>query len=207
VNAKLIVIAKTPRPGRCKTRLAPPLTLEGAARVARAALLDTLAAGLACPARQHVLALDGPHAAWIPSEFRTIEQRGDGLDERLAAAFADAGTPALLIAMDTPQVTPALLARALAALDAPGSDAVIGPALDGGYWAIGLRRSRPELFHGVAMSRPDTFDRQLARLRDAGLGARILPALRDVDRIDDARAVAALAPGSRFARALAAVAA
>jgi rSAM/selenodomain-associated transferase 1 len=207
VKARLIVIAKTPRPGRCKTRLAPPLTLEDAARVARAALLDTLATALACPAREHVLALDGPRPGWTPAGFRTIAQRGDGLDERLAAAFADAGTPALLIGMDTPQVTPALLAGALTSLEAPGMDAVVGPALDGGYWAIGLRRSRPELFHGVPMSRADTFDLQLARLQHAGLAVGILPGLRDVDRIDDARAVAALAPGTRFARELAAVAA
>jgi rSAM/selenodomain-associated transferase 1 len=207
VKAKLVVIAKAPRPGRCKTRLAPPLTLEGAARVARGALLDTLATALACSAREHVLALDGPPAPWIPAGFRTIAQRGDGLDERLAAAFEDAGTPAVLIGMDTPQVTAALLSEALAELEAPGSDAVIGPALDGGYWAIGLLRSCPELFHGVPMSRTDTFKRQLERLRDAGLCVRMLPPLRDVDRIDDARAVAALAPGSRFARELAAAAA
>jgi rSAM/selenodomain-associated transferase 1 len=206
MKAKLIVIAKAPRPGRCKTRLAPPLSFEEAARVARAALEDTLAAALACPAEEHVLAFDGPPAAWIPARFRTIAQRGDGLDERLAAAFADAGTPALLIGMDTPQITPVLLEGALAALEAPRCDAVIGPAVDGGYWAIGLRRSSPELFRGVPMSRPDTFEHQLARLHQAGLAVRTLSALRDVDRIGDARAVAALAPASRFARELAAAA-
>jgi rSAM/selenodomain-associated transferase 1 len=205
MRAKLIVIAKAPQPGRCKTRLAPPLTLQDAARVARAALSDTLEAVLACPAAQHVLALDGPPESWIPPGFRTIPQRGSGLDERLAAAFEDTGGPAVLIGMDTPQVTPALLGRALDALEAPGADAVLAPALDGGYWAIGLRRARPELFLGVAMSRADTFALQLLRLRSAGLAVRRLPALRDVDRIDDARAVARLVPGSRFARELAAV--
>jgi rSAM/selenodomain-associated transferase 1 len=203
VRSKLIVIAKAPRPGRCKTRLAPPLTLEGAARVARAALSDTLAAALACPAHERVLALEGPPGPWIPAGFRTIPQRGDGLDERLASAFADAGTPAVLIGMDTPQLTAALLTRALGALER--ADAVIGPALDGGYWAIGLRVARAELLHGVPMSRADTFELQLARLRAAGLAVRLLEPLRDVDRIDDAYAVARLAPRSRFARELAAV--
>jgi rSAM/selenodomain-associated transferase 1 len=207
VSAKLIVLAKSPRPGRCKTRLAPPLTLEGAARVARAALSDTLEAVLACPAEAHVLALDGPPEDWIPAAFRTIPQRGGGLDERLAAAFVDTGGPALLIGMDTPQVTPGLLADAIAALEAPGTDAVIGPALDGGYWAVGLRRADPELFHGVAMSRADTFELQLARLRTAGLVVGLLAPLRDVDRIDDAIAVAQLAPRSRFAIELEALAA
>ena len=207
MKATLIVIAKAPRPGRCKTRLVPPLSFEGAARVARAALEDTLATALACPAQAHVLAFDAPPAAWIPAGFCTIAQRGDGLDERLAAAFADAGTPALLIGMDTPQVPPALLAEALAELEATRCDAVIGPALDGGYWAIGLRHSSPELFRGVPMSRPNTFEHQLARLHRAGLNVRTLPALQDVDRIADARAVAALAPAGRFAHELAAVAA
>jgi uncharacterized protein len=205
MRAKLIVIAKAPRPGRCKTRLAPPLTLAEAARVARAALSDTLEAALAAPAAEHVLALDGHREAWMPRGFQTIAQRGHGLDERLAAAFADAGGPALLIGMDTPQVTPALLTRALLELDR--SDAVLGPALDGGFWAIGLRHSRPELMRGVPMSQADTFACQLARLRSAGLTVRMLPPLRDVDFIADARAVARLAPRSRFACELAAVAA
>jgi uncharacterized protein len=205
VRAKLIVIAKTPRPGRCKTRLAPPLTLADAARVARAALRDTLDAALDVPAAEHVLALDGPAEAWVATGFRTIVQRGDGLDERLAAAFDDVGGPALLIGMDTPQVTPELLGHGLRELDR--SDAVLGPALDGGYWAIGLRAANAGLFHGVPMSRPDTFELQLARLRSAGLAVRLLDPLRDVDRIDDAYAVARLAPRSRFACELAAVAA
>jgi uncharacterized protein len=207
VRTKLIVIAKAPRPGLCKTRLAPPLTLEGAARVARAALSDTLEAALASPAQEHVLALEGPPEDWIPTPFRTIAQRGGGLDERLAAAFEDAGAPGLLIGMDTPQVTPAMLAESLEALGAPGVDAVIGPALDGGYWALGLRRPRPALFHGVPMSRPDTFELQLARLHSAGLTVRRLAPLQDVDRIEDAHAVARLVPRSRFASELAAVAA
>ncbi len=204
---KLIVIAKSPRPGHSKTRLAPPLTLEGAARVARAALTDTLLAVAACPAEEHVLALSGAPGSWVPAGFRTIPQRGDGLDERLAAAFDDVGGPALLIGMDTPQVTPSLLADALEQLRAPGTDAVIGPAFDGGYWAIGLREPAPELLRGVPMSRSDTFAAQLARLRSCGRQVRHLAPLRDVDRIDDARAVARLTPRSRFAAELSAVAA
>jgi glycosyltransferase A (GT-A) superfamily protein (DUF2064 family) len=84
---------------------------------------------------------------------------------------------------------------------------VIGPALDGGYWAIGLRRADARLFHGVAMSRADTFAHQLARLLIRGLSVRLLTPLQDVDRIDDARAVARLAPRGRFALELEALAA
>jgi glycosyltransferase A (GT-A) superfamily protein (DUF2064 family) len=86
------------------------------------------------------------------------------------------------------------------------SDAVLGPALDGGYWAIGLREPDRRLFEGVPMSSPHTCREQLERLAAHGRSVALLPQLRDVDLIDDARAVAKLAPSSRFATALAAAA-
>lgn len=202
MSAALIVIAKSPAPGRTKTRLSPPLTLESAAGLAAASLQDTLAAARACSALRHVLALDGEPGDWAPAGFEVIAQRGSGLDERLAGAFEDVGGAALLIGMDTPQVTPRLLAAALRELERPDTDAVLGPALDGGYWAVGLSRPRRDVFAGVPMSSRRTFALQFARLRDAGLRTRLLPALRDVDVIDDARAVASLAPRTRFAKAL-----
>ena len=105
--------------------------------------------------------------------------------------------------MDTPQVTPSVLAHALGALDR--ADAVLGPALDGGYWAIGLRDADPAVFTGIPMSDPATCAAQRARLQALRLGTRELCELRDVDEIADARAVAALAPRTRFARALTAL--
>jgi uncharacterized protein len=207
MTGALIVIAKEPEPGRTKTRLCPPLTAEAAAGLAAASLADTLAAAAACRASRHVLALDGTPGNWVPAGFEVIPQRGAGLDERLASAFEDVAEPALLIGMDTPQVTPALLAAGLRLLRRRGTDAVLGPALDGGYWAIGLRRPTRDLFAGVPMSSHTTFDAQLARLRGAGLRVRSLPPLRDVDVIEDARAVAGLVPCSRFAEAFGSVAA
>jgi rSAM/selenodomain-associated transferase 1 len=207
----LIVIAKAPVAGRSKTRLCPPCTPQQAADLAEAALADTLHAVLATPAGRRVLVLEGTPGAWLPDGFEVLPQRGDGLDERLAAAFADvAGSdapgpldpPALLVGMDTPQVTPGMLADAAAALHAPGVDAVLGHAPDGGYWAIGLRVQDPRLFVGVPMSTESTGYDQEARLREHGLSVALLPELRDVDRIQDAHAVAALVPESRFARVL-----
>ena len=197
------MIAKAPVPGRVKTRLSPPCTPEEAAELAAAALADTLAAAMcARRAARHVIVLDGEPGPWIPAGFEVLPQRGDGLAERLAAAFADAGGAAFLVGMDTPQVTPALLDAGLAALDR--ADAVFGAALDGGYWGIGLRRPDPAVFRDVPMSAATTAAVQRARLAELGLRTAVLPPLRDVDTIDDARAVAAQAPGSRFAEALAA---
>jgi uncharacterized protein len=200
----LLVIAKEPVPGRVKTRLSPPCTPAQAASLARAALEDTLTAALAVQRdARRVLVLDGQPGAWIPDGFEVIPQRGDGLAERLAAAFDDAGAPAFLVGMDTPQVTPELLETGLDAVLA--DDAVFGAALDGGYWGIGLREADARAFDGVPMSEDNTGAVQRARLAILGLRTAILPPLRDIDTIADARAVAREAPDGRFAAALAEV--
>ncbi|MEU9641793.1 DUF2064 domain-containing protein [Streptomyces sp. NPDC048188] len=197
----LLVIAKEPRPGRVKTRLTPPFTPVEAAALAEAALRDTLAAVAAAPARRRVLVLDGAPGPWLPPGFDVVPQCAGGLDERLADAFAGCTGPALLIGMDTPQVTPALLTA-----DFGNCDACFGPAEDGGFWALGLARPEPALLRGVPMSTPVTGAVQRERLLAAGLRVRDLPPLRDVDTAADARAVAALAPHGRFAARLAACA-
>jgi hypothetical protein len=205
VTAALLVIAKAPVPGRSKTRLCPPCTPAQAAALAEAALEDTLAVVAATPARRRVLVLDGEPGEWLPPDIDVVAQRGGGLAERLAFAFDDAaGGPALLIGMDTPQVTSFLLQTGLDALGA-GARSVLGLAADGGYWAIGLRRPDPTVFAGVPMSASHTGAAQRDRLRRLGLDPVMLPILRDVDRIADAIEVAALAPGGRFARTLHAV--
>jgi rSAM/selenodomain-associated transferase 1 len=195
----LVVIAKAPLPGRAKTRLSPPCTPEEAAELAAAALHDTLATVAATPARRRVLALDGAADGWAPPGFEIVSQRGAGLGERLAHALAAAGGPAIIVGMDTPQLTPALLATATRRLIEPTVDAVLGPADDGGYWAIGLRRPDPRVFAGVPMSTARTGLAQLLRLAALGLSTTLLPSLRDVDTMVDAAAVARACPESRFA--------
>ncbi|MFB7653856.1 MULTISPECIES: DUF2064 domain-containing protein [unclassified Streptomyces] len=194
----LLVIAKEPRPGRVKTRLTPPFTPDEAAALAEASLADTLRAVAATPARRRVLVLAGAPGPWLPPGFDVVPQCAGGLDARLADAFAGCTGPALLIGMDTPQVTPELLD-----VDFAGCDAYFGPAEDGGFWALGLARPDPALLRGVPMSTPVTGAVQRERLLAAGLRVRDLPPLRDVDTAADARAVAALAPHGRFADRLA----
>lgn len=196
----LALICKAPVPGRVKTRLCPPCTPEQAAQLAAASIADTLASMAATPAARRICILDGEPGPWIPESFEVIPQRGDGLDERLAAAFSDIAEPTFLVGMDTPQLTPALLARGVAALQDDGTEAVLGLTADGGYWGIGLRRSWDELFVGVPMSQDDTGALQLTRLQAQGLVVdATLPVLTDVDDIDAAREVSADAPGTRFA--------
>jgi hypothetical protein len=196
----LLVIAKQPVAGQVKSRLVPPFSHRQAALLAEAALADTLLAVLAAPARRRVLVLDGVPGRWLPAGFEVMPQVRGGLDERLAAAFAAVRGPALIVGMDTPQITPSLLAPAW-----DGVDAWLGPAMDGGYWALGLRNPDPRHVRGVPMSTPETGAVQRSRLERAGLRVADLPLLRDVDTAEDAAAVAAAAPATRFAAALRAI--
>lgn len=203
----LMVIAKEPLPGRAKTRLSPPCSLAQAAALAEAALLDTLEVVVQTPAARKVLVFDGDPGRFRRHGLDVIVQRGTGLAERLAAAFEDVAGPALLVGMDTPQVTSRLLRDGMQALSAPTVDAVLGPAADGGYWSVGLKRSAVSAFAGVPMSQATTFAKQRARLQELGFRIHDQPRLRDVDTIEDACAVAAEAPGTRFAAALGGIAA
>ncbi len=204
----LLVIAKSPVPGRVKTRLTPPCTPEQAATLAAAALEDTLAALSRVPAGRRLLVLDGEPGRWLPPGWEVVPQCAGGLDDRLAAAFVHAArvaprAPALLVGMDTPQVDAAALAEPLSAARRPGVDAWYGPAADGGFWALGLanptERLARRLLLGVPMSTPGTGRALLDRLAAAGLTVHHLDLATDVDTILDARRVAAQAPRTTFA--------
>lgn len=198
IDVQLVVLAKSPVAGRVKTRLCPPLTHEQAAAVAVAALADTLATTLRVQVRRRLVVLDGDPAGHIPAGFEVLPQRGDGLDERLACAYDDAfassSLPALLIGMDTPQATIALLTAAAQAL-ADGSP-VLGLAEDGGWWAIGLAAADPEIFLGVPMSTATTGRLQEQRMRERGVAPVLLPELRDIDQMEDLVAAAAQMPAT-----------
>ena len=128
-------------------------------------------------------------------DFTVIPQRGKGFAERLSKAHAEAGAlagaPVLQIGMDTPQVSPEVLSDAASLLADDDGPAVFGPAVDGGWWALGLADPRvASALEGVAMSRPDTGRRTLAALADRGVVAVRLPELADVDSSEDVWSVA-----------------
>lgn len=213
----LLVVAKSPVPGAVKTRLCPPATPAQAARIAAAALRDTMDAVAATPGVIPVLALhgrlaDGEDADTLRATvagWTVLPQRGADLGNRLAAAYADVaeaypGRPVLQIGMDTPQVTPVLLGTAARRL--AGAHALLGRATDGGWWALGLREPRhAAVLREVPMSTAETGHRTAAALAGRGLRVGPLPVLRDVDEWADALAVAGAVPGSRFAARVAAV--
>jgi uncharacterized protein len=213
---QLLLIMKAPVAGRSKTRLTPPCTPAQAAAIAGAAVGDTLDAVRATPAQRRVVALDGGCGSLDLAGCTVVPQVDGELGTRLAHAFADAmagpdgDRPTLLIGMDTPQVSPELLAASLAALVAAGpGTAVLGVATDGGWWALGLHASAgAQVLPDVPMSRDDTAALTRAALERAGLTVLDLPQLTDVDHFPDAVAVAALCPpGSRTRRVVDEVAA
>ena len=207
-GSQVIVIAEAPAPDRVDDWLSPPLRPQQATLVAQAALADTLDVVTAAPVTRRVLALDGAPGEWLPAGFRVFAQRGDGLDERLAAAFADAYAvaplPMVLIGTDTPQVTVDMLADAVASLESGEADAVFGPSTDGGFWMLGLRRPDRSLLAGVPMSAQEPGRVLLERLAGAGLRVALAPRLTEVSTFEAAEQVAGACPSSRFAAAFSA---
>jgi glycosyltransferase A (GT-A) superfamily protein (DUF2064 family) len=188
-----------------KTRLCPPLSPAQAAGFAAACLVDTLDAVERLPWTARVLALDLPDLRWSRPGWVQMQQAPGPLDERIADAMARTqqladGAPVLLVGMDTPHLRTADLHRTQELLG--DHDAVLGPADDGGWWALGLRRVDPALVRDVPMSTPVTATVQLLRLLGAGLSVGLAPSYRDIDTVDDAVAAAAACPGAGFAAAL-----
>ena len=179
-----------------------------AAKLACAALADTLDAVGASRPRTVSWPSTDRRGRGCPAGFRVIQQRGCGLGTRIDNAFAAAVRgPALLIGMDTPQVTAGGIDRALELVASGRTGAVVGPALDGGFWALGLAAPAPGLCATVPMSTASTG----ARLRDAlarrGVDWHELDELVDVDDVASAATVATTIPTSRFAATFRAVAA
>jgi rSAM/selenodomain-associated transferase 1 len=188
-DAVLIVFARAPVPGRVKTRLAPVLGGEGAARLHALLVERTLQTALAAGfARVELHGAPGTGGAF----FRTMRERygvrlrGQGrgnLGDRMHRALRRQ-PGALLVGSDCPALRPADLRTAAKALRA-GQDAVFSPAADGGYALVGLRRSLPALFDGVQWGGAKVMAQTRARLRRLGWRWRELRTVWDIDRPAD----------------------
>lgn len=190
---RLIVFAKSPEPGRTKTRLIPALGPEGAARCAAALVRHALRTAVAAEIGEIELwcmpDYDHPFFTACRREFGPSlrRQQGGDLGERMYHAFAtslaDCGYT-LLMGTDCPTLFPSDL-REAAALLHRGHDAVLVPAFDGGYVLIGLRRVRPELFSGIEWGTKRVLSQTRARFRTLGYRWRELPPRFDIDHPDD----------------------
>jgi hypothetical protein len=199
VKEVLLLFAKAPRPGRVKTRLIPRLGPEGAARTYRrlAARAAGEARAVARPGLVRIAAIDPPEAlgdahGWLGDGFAFEAQDPGDLGDRLASAFAAAfaagARRVVVIGTDCPDLTAGGIDRAFRLLD--DSEAVLGPAEDGGYYLLGLARPLSEAFAGVPWSTERTAAVTAERIRAAGARISCLPVLRDVDTPEDLDALA-----------------
>ena len=199
----IAVMAKAPRVGTAKTRLIPALSAEEAAALSACFIRDA-AANIAAASRE--AAIDG-YIAYAPAnaegEFRTLVGDRVGLlpsrRAGLAASLYDGARDLLaagygsvcLLNSDSPTLPTAVLLDAADLLSRPGDRVVLGPAEDGGYYLIGLKRAHARLFEKIAWSTPSVFAQTVMRARELGLEPAMLPPWYDVDDLDSLRRLAA----------------
>ena len=187
MRGTLIVMVKEPRPGRVKTRLGRDIGMVTSAWWFRHQV-RALLRRIQDPRWEVVLAVSpdraGMQSRCWPSHLRRLRQGDGDLGARMARALRSVQGPACVIGADIPGITRVRVAEAFAALGA--HDAVFGPALDGGYWLIGLRHGQrhPRGFlQGVRWSTKHALADSAATLG----GARVarVAALADVDTVAD----------------------
>ena len=189
-NPALLIFIKNPELGKAKTRLAAEVGDERALLMYRQLLAYT---------REQTAALTGvsrhlyyssfvdQNDEWPGRQFLKFVQRGDDLGDRMLGAFdhafARGHTGVVIIGSDCPGVTTELLERAFVALKT--ADVVLGPATDGGYYLLGLRRPQPTLLTDMEWSTAEVAEQTRARARVRGLRVEELEMLSDVDYLGD----------------------
>ena len=183
-------MAKAPRPGKVKTRLSPPLTLEQTAALNVRFLRDTTENLATIPGSAGLISYtpagdEALFAGLLPDTFALVPQRGDGFGERLLAAARDIlaiGYGAVcLIDSDSPTVPAAAFQQAVEALAQPGDRIVLGPSNDGGYYLIGMKQPHSEPFERITWSTGTVLEETIQRCREANLEVVMLPLWYDVD--------------------------
>jgi rSAM/selenodomain-associated transferase 1 len=195
-------MAKAPRQGEVKTRLVPPLSGAEAAALSGAFIRDVadniLAAAQAAPIDGYI-AYSPPGSAdvftaLLPAEIGLLPPRRIGLGDSLFDAAGDllaAGYgAACLVNADSPTLPTALLVEAARALAPPGDRLVLGPAVDGGYYLIGLKHPHRRLFDAIAWSTDRVLRQTTERAAEIGLETITLPAWYDIDDVASLRQLA-----------------
>lgn len=214
----IAVMAKAPEPWRVKTRLIPALGADGAARLARAFLLDsaTIAGRAARRASGTAYVLASPDGSCAAlgelTGLAALPQGGGDLGARIVAAFAAlfarGHAPVLLLGADAPTLPERHVAEALALVSERPGHAVFGPASDGGYWCVALASPAPSLFEGIAWGTATVLEATCAAAARAGIPVALAAPWHDIDAPDDLAALAgeldadpAAAPATRAALA------
>jgi uncharacterized protein len=187
----LVIMAKAPRPGLVKTRLAPSLPVEAVTALYRCLLDDTIAlaqslgrvdVAMMCPASD----IDDL-ARLVGDAVHVVAQTGEGLAAGLTSVFAEfavAGQKRIIaFNSDSPHLPASVLSGAFEALAT--CDVVVGPTHDGGYYLVGAKAAHPGLFNGDGMGTSNALDTLLERVRALGLSVRLADPFYDVDVVND----------------------
>lgn len=201
-NTALVIFAKAPVAGQVKTRLCPPLTPDEAATLHGTFVLDTLERTKAAIAKWR-LPIDryvacAPSAALVFFKIleerhgvRLLDQVGEDLGERMHRAFTDLFSRgyerAFIVGTDVPTLPLSEYQRAVSLLES--HDVVLGPATDGGYYFIGLKRPVPELFTGIQWSTADVLAATKRKAAALNLTVGLLTEWRDIDVAEDLQAL------------------
>lgn len=187
-NRHLIIFIKNPVLGKVKTRLAAGIGDEKAFEVYLLLLEITRHAAQKTDCTRNVFYSDEIETdAWDEDKFNKFVQEGDSLGERMKNAFeqvfALGATEAVIIGSDCPQLTSEIMEDAFTILD--NKDVCIGPANDGGYYLLGMKKLHAFLFEGKQWSTDSVFGDTVINLKENALSFGLLPQLSDVDTVDD----------------------
>lgn len=201
-STAFVIFAKAPIPGQVKTRLCPPLTPDEAATLHGSFVLDILertklaTTTLKLPCDRYLAcAPSSTHVFFKIMEERhgvkVIDQVGDDLGARMnqvcESMFARGYSRVVMIGTDVPTIPLNHFGQAQDQLE--HHDLVLGPALDGGYYLIGLKRKSPELFMGIPWSTSQVLKLTQDKAATIGLKTALLEPWRDVDTLSDLQAL------------------
>ena len=196
VRRALLVFVKFPVAGRVKTRLQPELSPELAASLYRA-MVDDVFTALERPGQWDLLTFFSPREQerafreWLPGSTGLVPQSGTDLGERLANAFEWSHTQGysgtIIVGTDIPTLGSAVLGDAFEALE--HTEVVLGPSTDGGYYLVGLKEPRRELFEDIDWSTPEVLEQTISRIDGTGATYHLLRERTDIDTWQDALTV------------------
>jgi rSAM/selenodomain-associated transferase 1 len=205
----LIIFAKHPLPGKVKTRLSPPLSPEDAARLYACMLQDTLDTARSLDGiTPFIFFQDDPGAAAFfaatAPEIAAVPQQGADLGERMKRAFNEVVARGfgelVIIGSDSPDLPAGFIVEAFTLLAHGDIDVVFGPSADGGYYLLGMKRVRDELFTGIPWSSGSVLEKSLCKAKEANLGVALLPQWYDLDEPADLERTELRAEGSPAVR-------
>jgi rSAM/selenodomain-associated transferase 1 len=191
-NHILLVFVKHPEPGKVKTRLAEDLGAEKAAQI-YSHMAKTIINNVSKSTEYKTLVFFDPPERkkdiekWLSKNYELFPQEGKSLGERMETAFRKAfslgAEKTVIIGTDCVEISKGIISQAFDSLDE--MDVVLGPAEDGGYYLLGMKKLIPEIFDDIGWSTSHVLDQTIDKIKKKGRKFGLLEILRDIDTITD----------------------